>query len=120
MRFVFLLVLTACGSDPSTGGDATTSDAGEDCGATFYCCSACDDDALRKAICVDGKRACPAGLTPQSELVCPCYPAACSLPPPPCVACDGGETQQTCDVDANVFRCPAGMHSMDDLDASCE
>jgi hypothetical protein len=57
-----------------------------------------------------------------SEFVCPCFQINCALPPyhASCVSCDGGSASSTCDVDANVFVCPAGMHSADDLDAACE
>ena len=127
MRFFFILgasLMLACGGDTSTSdaGDATTNDveAGEDCGAKSACCSACNDDALKKEICVDGKPVCPAGLKHPSEFVCPCYAVSCSLPPPPCVACDGGHIAPTCDIDANAFTCPVGTYPYDDLDASCD
>jgi hypothetical protein len=119
-----LVLLIACGGDstPADAGDATAAEAGEDCGPIFMCCSACDDDTPTGAICVDGQRACPSGLKPESDLICPCYSVKCVTPPyrPQCVACDGGGALSTCDVDANVFVCPAGMHSVDDLDASCD
>ena len=128
MRFLLFLLcacaLLGCGSAKSSAdaGDATARDAEEDCGATFKCCSACDDDTPSKSICVGGKPQCPAGMKQPSELVCPCYSMSCSLPPyhAGCVSCDGGSAPSTCDVDANVFVCPAGMHSIDDLDASCD
>jgi hypothetical protein len=129
MRFFFFLLgasaILACGGGGSSAdaGDATTSDVEVDCGATFICCSACDDDTRKKSICVDGKPQCPAGMKQPSEWVCPCYAMSCSLPPyhASCISCDGGPAApSTCDVDANVFVCPAGMHSVDDLDAACE
>lgn len=131
-----LLSIAACGGDATSGeaGDATAADVGDvttidvdadvgaDCGPTFQCCYACDDDTPSLAECVDGKRVCPAGLKPASELVCPCYSMKCVTPPyhASCVACDGGTAPSTCDVDANVFVCPPGMHEVDALDASCD